>query len=161
MPSADIQSLAFAAYERGDAGTGPLLDGYTVEQQRLFRVVVHTAALWLSDEIRLGETNTVPLTVWMEGSRGRVGTSDGRVFGLPVPVVLSATIPEAPLPTVLSYSSLCGQAFALSATALYRLALETPAAGHVDAGVAGVGASRRRPLRTALGRGDAQGARGE
>ncbi|MDP1826138.1 MAG: hypothetical protein Q8L48_22925 [Archangium sp.] len=129
LPSADIQSLAFAASDRGDAGTGPLLDGYTVEQQRIFRVVVHTPSLWLSDEIRLGVTNAVPLSVWMEGSRGRVGTSDGRVFGLPVPVPLSPTIPEAPLPTVVAFGSLCGQAFALSPTALYRLSLETPPLG--------------------------------
>ncbi len=129
FPSADIQSIAFAAFDRGDAGTGPLLEGYTVEQQRLFRVVVHAPTLWLPDEIRLGVTDTAPVAVWMEGLRGRVGTSDGRVFGLPVPVVLSTAIPEAPLPTVLNYGSLCGQAFALSGTALYRLSLESPPLG--------------------------------
>ncbi len=129
LPSADIQSLAFAAFDRGDAGTGPLLDGYTVEQQRLFRVVVHSPSLWLTDELRLGETTAVAVAVWMEGKRGRVGTSDGRVFGLPVPVPISTPIPEAPLPTVLNYSSLCGQAFALSASALYQLSLETPPLG--------------------------------
>lgn len=129
FPSADIQSLAFAAFDRKDAGTGPLMEGYTVEQQRLFHVVVQGPALWLSDEIRLGETSTVPVAVWMEGSRGRVGTSDGRVFGLPVPVALSTTIPEAPLPTVLNYGSLCGQGFALTPSALYRLSLETPPLG--------------------------------
>ncbi len=129
MPSADIQSLAFAAFDRGDAGTGPLLNGYTVEQQRLFRVVAYTPTLWLSDELRLGETNPAAVAVWMDGLRGRVGTSDGRVFGLPVPVPLSTTIPEAPLPTVLNYGTLCGQAFALSPSALYRLSLETPPLG--------------------------------
>ncbi|MDP2275851.1 MAG: hypothetical protein Q8K32_34220 [Archangium sp.] len=129
LPSADIQSLAFAAFDRGDAGTGPLLDGYTVEQQRLFRVVVHSPTLWLTDELRLGETTAVAVAVWMEGKRGRVGTSDGRVFGLPVPVPISPPIPEAPLPTVLNYGSLCGQAFALSASALYQLSLETPPLG--------------------------------
>lgn len=129
-PSADIQSLAFAAFDRGDAGTGPLLQGYTVEQQRLFSVLVHTPTLWLSDEIRLGQTNTVPLAVWMEGGLGRVGTSDGRVFGLPVPVVLSTTIPEGPMPTVLGYGSLCGQAFALSSRKLYRLSLDAPPLGN-------------------------------
>lgn len=129
LPSADIQSLAFAAFDRGDAGTGPLLDGYTVEQQRLFRVVVHSPTLWLTDELRLGETTAVAVSVWMEGQRGRVGTSDGRVFGLPVPVPISTTIPEAPLPTVLNYGALCGQAFALSSRALYRLSLETPPLG--------------------------------
>lgn len=129
LPSADLQSLAFTAHERGDAGTGPLLDGFTVAQQRLFRVVVHSPTLWLSDEIRLPDLTTLPLSVWIEGGRGRVGTSDGRVFGLPVPVALSTTIPEAPLPTVLDYGSLCGKAFALSPTALYRLSLETPPLG--------------------------------
>lgn len=128
-PSADIQALVFAPFDRGDAGTGPLLQGYTVEQQRLFRVVVHTPTLWLTDEIRLAETDTVPVSVWMENGRGRVGTTDGRVFGLPVPVAISTSIPEAPLPTVLNYGSLCGQAFALSSSALYRLALETPPLG--------------------------------
>lgn len=121
LSSAEIQSLAFAAYDRGDAGTGPLLEGYTVEQNRLFRVRVHSAQLWLPDEIRIGESGIIPVAVWIEGSRGRVGTSDGRVFGLPIPVPLSPTIPEAPMPTVLNYGSLCGQGFALSPTALYRL----------------------------------------
>jgi hypothetical protein len=129
LSAAEIQSIAFAAYERGDAGTGPLLDGYTVEQSRLYRVLVTTPTVWLTDEIRTGETNTVPVAVWMEGKRGRVGTSDGRVFGLPVPVPLSPTIPEAPLPTVLNYGSLCGQAFAVSPSAVYRLTLETPPLG--------------------------------
>ena len=129
LPSADIQALAFVAHDRGDAGAGPILDGYTVEQQRLFRVVVHTPSLWLSEELRLGETTTVPVSVWMEGNRGRVGTTDGRVFGLPVPVAISTPIPEAPLPTVLNYGTLCGQAFALSPSALYRLTLETPPLG--------------------------------
>jgi hypothetical protein len=129
LPSSDIQSLAFTAYARGDAGTGPLLEGYTVAQSRLFRVVVHTPTLWLSDEIRLGETASAAVSVWMEQGHGRVGTSDGRVFGLPVPVPLSATIPEAPLPHVLNYGSLCGQGFAVSSTALYRLSLETPPLG--------------------------------
>lgn len=128
LASADIQSLAFAAFDRGDAGTGPLLDGYTVEQQRLFRVVVHSPTLWLTDELRLGETTAVAIAVWMDGKRGRVGTSDGRVFGLPVPVLISRPIPEL-MPTVLNYSSLCGQAFALSSSALYRLSLETPPLG--------------------------------
>ena len=73
--------------------------------------------------------STVLLAVWMEGKRGRVGTSYGRVFGLPVPVVLSNTIPEGPMPTVLGYGSLCGQAFALSSRKLYRLSLDTPPLG--------------------------------
>ena len=46
-----------------------------------------------------------------------------------VPVPLSAAIPEGPMPSVLSYGSLCGQAFALSSSALYRLSLETPPLG--------------------------------
>lgn len=130
IPSAEIQSLAFAAYDRRDAGTGPLLEGFTVEQNRLFRVRVHSAQLWLPDEIRIGETGIVPVAVWMEGQRGRVGTADGRVFGLPIPVPLSPTIPEAPLPTVLAYGALCGQAFALSPTALYRLSSDTQPLGN-------------------------------
>jgi hypothetical protein len=121
LSSAEIQSIAFAAYDRADAGTGPLLEGYTVAQNRLFRVRVHSAQLWLPDEIRIGESGIIPVAVWIEGNRGRVGTSDGRVFGLPIPVPLSPVIPEAPLPTVLNYGSLCGQGFALSPTALYRL----------------------------------------
>ena len=65
----------------------------------------------------------------MEDGRGRVGTTDGRVFGLPVPVAVSRPVPEAPLPTVLNYGSLCGQGFALTPSALYRLSLETPPLG--------------------------------
>ena len=129
LPSTEIQSLAFTAADRADAGTGPLLEGYVVTQQRLFRVVAYSSSLWTSDELRLGTTSSAPVSTWMEKGRGRVGTSDGHVFGLPVPVPLSAAIPEAPMPVVLSYGSLCGQAFALSATALYRLSLETPPLG--------------------------------
>ncbi len=129
LPSSEIQSLSFTAADRGDAGTGKLLEGYVVAQQRLFRVVASSSSLWQSDEIRLGTTGLASVSTWMEQGHGRVGTSDGRVFGLPIPVALSAAIPEAPMPSVLSYGSLCGQAFALSSSALYRLSLDTPPLG--------------------------------
>ena len=129
LPSSEIQSLSFTAADRGDAGTGNLLEGYVVAQQRIFRVVASSSSLWHSDEIRLGTTGLASVSTWMEQGHGRVGTSDGRVFGLPVPVPLSAAIPEGPMPSVLSYGSLCGQAFALSSSALYRLSLETPPLG--------------------------------
>ncbi len=121
LPYAAIGSLTMGApAARADGGTTALLEGYAVAQLRLFRVVAQTKDYWRSDEIVL-PGQAAPLKVWLEGERARVGTTDGRVFGLPVPVVLTRSLPNPPLPQVLDYAQLCGQGFALARDGLYRL----------------------------------------
>ncbi|MFL5322075.1 MAG: hypothetical protein ACJ790_20605 [Myxococcaceae bacterium] len=109
-----IQSLAMGPPTGGSAKG--LLEGYAVVSQRLFRITVPSGQLWLSDEIRLADA--VPLKVWREGSKGRVGTADGRVFGLPIPVQLAGAVDGG---VALDFADLCGQGIALTPTGPYKL----------------------------------------
>lgn len=113
LPFGRLQSLALGAPEN----PGLLMDGYAVSSQRLFRLTVPAAQLWLSDEIRLPDA--VPLKAWRQKGRGRVGTTDGRVFGLPIPVALSEDRIEGGV--ALDYAEVCGHSVALTPTGIYRL----------------------------------------
>ncbi|MBL8921645.1 MAG: hypothetical protein JNJ54_22480 [Myxococcaceae bacterium] len=93
--------------------------GYLVAQGRLFRFESRNR-VWRSDEIELPE---LAVSVWFDGVRGRVGTSTGRVFGLPTRVPLSEPLAGA----ATSYASLCGHAFAATPAGVFTL--ERPDAG--------------------------------
>ena len=115
LPFGEIQSLALS--RPGPlAQSKDLLDGYAVVQERLFRIRVPNKQQWLSDEIRLEDA--IPVKVWLDEGRGRVGTQDGRVFGLPIPIQLSNRLPKG---LAVDFAPLCGDGFALTPTGLYRL----------------------------------------
>lgn len=97
--------------------------GYLVAQGRLFRFESRNR-VWRSDEIELPE---LAVSVWFDGARARVGTSTGRVFGLPTRVPLSEPLPAS---TATAFTSICGHVFAAAAGGVFRL--EAP-----DAGIAG------------------------
>lgn len=87
--------------------------GYVVAQGRLFRFESRNR-VWRSDEIELPE---LAVTVWFDGRRARVGTSTGRVFGLPTRVPLSEPLPG----TASAFVSVCGHAFTATSAGVFTL----------------------------------------
>lgn len=119
--------------------------GYLVAQGRLFRFESRSR-VWRSDEVELPE---LAVSVWFDGPRPRVGTSTGRVFGLPTRVPLSEPLASG---SAITFVSVCGQAFTASGAGVFVL----------DAPDAGLAAWRLHPeLSAALPRRRGAGAPGD
>ncbi len=103
------------------AGAGHAL-GYVVASGRVFRFRADNPIVWRSDEVVLSPAEAV--AVWADGPRVRAGFRDGTVYSLP------SRAPVAPALTpgataLVDYAAVCGHAFALATTGLYRLVAAT------------------------------------
>jgi hypothetical protein len=92
-------------------------DGYALTGTALFHVVEHSLQQWTADEVTVPDGQR--LGVWLDGTAGRVGYSDGTVLSLPSRVTLSQPLPGGDV--VMQYAQLCGQPVALTQGGLYRL----------------------------------------
>lgn len=112
-----ISALTFPR-QHAPATSGPLLSGYALSSGSVVRVVADTMTRWHVEAVPL-PISLVALSVWFEGTRGRVGFQDGTVFSLPSRVRIAPPVPDE---QAVDFAQACGQQFALGLTGLYRLA---------------------------------------
>lgn len=121
-----VESIAFPT----QSPAAVYMRGYAVTPNGVLRVTAQTSTRWGFEDVPL-PPDLVPLEVWFEGTRGRVGFADGTVYALPSRVAIAPPL----LDGVVDYAQACGQQLALASTGLYRL---EPGAGAIGkwAGVA-------------------------
>jgi hypothetical protein len=132
VPAPGNQLAAISFFHQNDAGQvlGPngqavWMRAYALTQNGVVDLVAHSATDW--DVTPVDIPNGTPIGLGRDQNRFRVGLSDGTVDSLPSLVPLSSPIPETP-PVVSAYATLCGEVYALGASALYRL-VAIPGAG--------------------------------
>lgn len=108
---AQLRSISFPRPARG-----AYLEGFAVAGNAVLRLSASAVGQWLETTVGLPAA-LVPLEVWHDLERGRVGFTDGTVLSLPSRVALAPPIGAE----VLDYVQVCGQQLALTATALHRL----------------------------------------
>lgn len=113
-----IKALAFPAQQ--PAGSGPLVSGYAVAGSSVLRVVADTLLRWRTEAVVLPST-LLPLAVWFQGEKARVGFHDGSVFSLPSRVRISQPLPGG---DAVDFAQACGQQLALAPGGLFRLESE-------------------------------------
>lgn len=132
-PSTRIDSLTFV---EPAIGQPDLFTGYALAQERLFQIRAESKTRWISSELPVPAGK--PVAVFNQGSRARIGFSDGRVLSLPGMAPLSPKLKEE----VTQYAVLCGRAYATTLTALHRL---DPVAGQAEGAWTQVTAPTVRP----------------
>jgi len=114
-----IRSLAFAR-GRTDGGAN-LVDGYLISGPSLARVRAESPARWLLEDVPFPLT-LAPKEVWFDGTRGRVGLSNGSIVALPSRLPIAAPLPAS----AEDFERVCAQDFALTTTGLHRLTVRPP-----------------------------------
>lgn len=89
--------------------------GYLIAQLRLFRVFAFDEAQWSLKEVTLPEG--VPAGLWADGPNARVAFDDGTTLSLPSRTQIAGPVPNG----AQQFIELCGQGYALTPDALYRL----------------------------------------
>jgi hypothetical protein len=119
---------------RGD----PWLEAYAHTSTGIFHIAAKDPTRWVSTRVNIPAGTVV--SSFRDGTRVRVGFSDGTVETLPSLVPLAPPLPENP-PIATAFAQVCGQGYALGAQALYRMVPD------VDGGaVTGTGHWEVQPL---------------
>lgn len=105
---------------------GPLLAGYALTPNGLFRFKANSQTRWTSEEVALPPGDFVRL--FSDGSRGRVGYRDGTVHSLPGLVPLAPALPDGL--TASDFAQYCGFGWALTDAGPYRLRSGDGGVGH-------------------------------
>jgi hypothetical protein len=116
-PFSQIISIAtLPPFARPDGGI-PFVAGYALTVDSVFYFEATSSTRWRAQEIVAPPGHYV--SVWTDGAAGRLASRDGTVRSLPNLLVLSGPMPNGE--DVISYRRLCGQPYALTADALFRL----------------------------------------
>lgn len=99
------------------------VDGYLVTGGRVHTLTAETPTRWRSEELPL-PSNRVPLEVWFDRDRARVGFDDGTVSSLPSRVPLAPAVPGG----AVDFAQTCGQQLVLGSSGLFRLRVTEGAA---------------------------------
>jgi hypothetical protein len=97
-------------------GGALLASGWVTTANAVFALEARSSQHWRTSEVPTPDGRR--LVVWTQGSAGRLGYDDGAVLSLPGRVWLASPIPGA---AVVDYGVVCGQAYALTADALWKL----------------------------------------
>lgn len=116
-PFSPIRSLtALLPTQQADGG-GSYVSGYALTETGLFFFAASSEQRWRAQEVII--SGDEPLEVWADRAAGRIGFADGTVVSLPSRVLLANGLPNGE--RALDFAQLCGQPFAISGSALYRL----------------------------------------
>jgi hypothetical protein len=115
-PFSPIVSLAaLPPAARSDGGT-PFISGYAIAGEALFYFEATTESRWRVREVAAPPSAYV--SVWVDGSAGRLAASDGVLRSLPSLVQLSGAVPGG---GVTQLRRVCGQPYASGANGVFRL----------------------------------------
>lgn len=109
-----ISSIAFPA----TPVTSGYLEGYAISGGEVLKLTASAVHRW-SDAAVATPLALVPMEVWYDDERARVGFDDGTVFSLPSRVEIAGSLKAGE--EVVDYVQVCGQQLALGSKGLYRL----------------------------------------
>ncbi len=110
-------TLTDLSFPTSAVDAGVWLEGYGVTNAGLIRVSAESSSRWSVRPVPLPPTLT-PQATWHEGTRARVGMTDGTVFSLPSSVPIAPRVPGG---VVVGYARACQHQLALTPRSLYRL----------------------------------------
>lgn len=117
-PGLRLKSMTFI---EGSDGGRSVAEAYVTNNTQIFKLETRDLVRWAMTPI-VSPTEELPVEVWREGAKARVGTSDGTIWSLPIMVALSQPLPPGRMePEVSDYALLCGTPIAASATNLWVL----------------------------------------
>ncbi|MER2561520.1 MAG: hypothetical protein ABTQ32_12390 [Myxococcaceae bacterium] len=106
--------LAFPLEQRPDAGVW--LEGYGLTVGGVTRVTAESPTRWSLQAVPL-PANLNPIATWFEGTRARIGMSDGTIVSMPSSVRIAEPLPGG----AVTFGQVCTHQFALSPVGLFRV----------------------------------------
>lgn len=123
QPGVRLRSLTLVPPSPSDAGTSAGVRGFITTATSVLQFDTDDLVRWKLTAINSPAGSALPIEVWNENGRGRVGTRDGTIWSLPIQVALSKPLSarDGGVLQVDDFARTCGAQFATTREGLFTL----------------------------------------